>query len=529
MNSLRIHIPCVTLVLCQALLCAGRQTSSPESGLTESRETVTSAPETETPAQDFAGSSSCRECHENFYQLWAPSHHGLAMQPYTEPFAQANLTEHADPITVGAFQYQAAIGPDLGLVLETGPEGIKKYPIEQVLGGKNVYYFLTPWLRGRLQTLPLAYNVNTKSWFDTAESGVRHFPGNEQDERVHWTDPLYTFNTSCYDCHVSQLASNYNLETDTYRTEWAEAGINCETCHGPSQRHVENYQRAAKTGIEPNELGLISTRTFNHEQTNGMCNSCHAKMSPITASFQPSDRYFDHFDLITLDNPDFYPDGRDLGENYTMTSWRMSGCFKSGQLDCVYCHTSSGRYRFSEPDNALGACLPCHQSQADNFKAHTHHERNDKGPVCISCHMPMTSFAHMNRSDHSMRPPLPGVSAEFKSDIACLLCHTDKKAAWADKKVREWKGDTFQQPYLAQARLLDQARHGLWKNLDTMLATIQEANRDEIYATSFIRTLVTCEDNRKWPVLIDTLKKDPSPLVRSAAATALDGYYVEDA
>jgi tetratricopeptide (TPR) repeat protein len=231
--------------------------------------------------------------------------------------------------------------------------------------------------------------------------------------------------------------------------------------------------------------------------------------------------------LITLDNADFYPDARDLGENYTMTSWRMSGCFKAGNFDCIHCHTSSGRYRFSEPDDALGACLPCHQSKVDNFKAHTHHERKDKGPVCISCHMPMTSFAHMNRSDHSMRPPLPGVSAEFKSDIACLLCHTDKKADWADKTVREWKGDTFQQPYLEQARLLDQARHARWKNLDDMLATIQKEDRDEIYATSFIRTLVTCEDNRKWPVLVDTLKKDPSPLVRSAAATALDGYYAE--
>ena len=57
-------------------------------------------------------------------------------------------------------------------------------------------------------------------------------------------------------------------------------------------------------------------------------------------------RFFDHFDLVTLENPDFYPDGRDLGENYTYTSWRMSPCVKAGKLDCIHCHTSSGRYRF---------------------------------------------------------------------------------------------------------------------------------------------------------------------------------------
>jgi hypothetical protein len=31
----------------------------------------------------YAGSRSCIECHGKFYQLWATSRHGLAMQPYT--------------------------------------------------------------------------------------------------------------------------------------------------------------------------------------------------------------------------------------------------------------------------------------------------------------------------------------------------------------------------------------------------------------------------------------------------------------
>jgi len=55
------------------------------------------------------------------------------------------------------------------------------------LGGKNVYYFLTPMERGRLQTLPVAYDVRKKEWFDTAASGVRHFPG-QPDKPVDWKD-----------------------------------------------------------------------------------------------------------------------------------------------------------------------------------------------------------------------------------------------------------------------------------------------------------------------------------------------------
>jgi len=38
-------------------------------------------------------------------------------------------------------------------------------------------------------------------------------------------------------------------------------------------------------------------------------------MVPMTSTFQPGERYYDHFDLVTLEDPDFHPDGRDFGEN----------------------------------------------------------------------------------------------------------------------------------------------------------------------------------------------------------------------
>jgi len=45
----------------------------------------------------LAGSGSCRQCHESFYQLWAISRHGLAMQPYSPEFARENLTPAQAP------------------------------------------------------------------------------------------------------------------------------------------------------------------------------------------------------------------------------------------------------------------------------------------------------------------------------------------------------------------------------------------------------------------------------------------------
>src|SRR4030043_241420 len=58
----------------------------------------------------YAGSKSCIECHGKFYQLWATSRHGLAMQPYTPEFARANLTTQPKDLVIGKYRYRADIG-----------------------------------------------------------------------------------------------------------------------------------------------------------------------------------------------------------------------------------------------------------------------------------------------------------------------------------------------------------------------------------------------------------------------------------
>ena len=76
------------------------------------------------------------------------------MQPYTPEFAEERLTPQSGDVTIGNRKYHAEIGRRQGCVREIGPAGEKKYPIAHVMGGKNVYYFLTPLDRGRLQVLP---------------------------------------------------------------------------------------------------------------------------------------------------------------------------------------------------------------------------------------------------------------------------------------------------------------------------------------------------------------------------------------
>ena len=130
----------------------------------------------------------------------------------------------------------------------------------------------------------------------------------------------------------------------------------------------------------------------------------------------------------------------------------MSPCVKSGKLDCLHCHTSSGRYKFKAEEKVNDACLPCHQDKVTNSTAHTHHKPGTPGNKCISCHMPMTEFARMRRSDHSMLPPTPATTIAFKSPNACNNCHSDKSPQWADERVREWRERDYQEPGFTPVR-----------------------------------------------------------------------------
>lgn len=464
----------------------------------------------------YAGSASCRECHEVFYQRWVGSRHGLAMQVYTAEFAAANPMAQSPKVKIEDREYWAVIGAQ-GSVVENGPNGEKRHPITQVLGGKNVYYFLTPFLRGRLQVLPLAYDVRRHQWFDTASSALRQHAGME-DAPLSWTHRAFTFNTSCYSCHVSQLSKTYDLTTDSYQTRWLEPGINCETCHGPAARHLAET-RLKSYRNSSDRADIISVKAFSHEQKNSLCAACHAKLMPLTSEYRPGESFWDHFDLVTLEHADYYPDGRDLGENYTFTSWSLSPCVESGRLDCLHCHTSSGRLRLARGEENQ-ACSPCHDGIIRESEKHSRHKAGTEGDRCTACHMPSTEFARMRRSDHSMLPPSPAVTLAFGSPNACNLCHQDRDAVWSDRWVRKWYKRDYQARFLRQARLVDAARKSDWRKLPDIQGYVSAADSNPVIVTSLIRLLETCPDQSKWGTLRESLRSR-SPLVRGAAAQAL--------
>src|SRR5215471_15847712 len=59
--------------------------------------------------KQFAGSKTCYDCHTKFYDLWATSRHGLAMQAYSDAFAKKELQPQKKDVVIGKQSFRAEI------------------------------------------------------------------------------------------------------------------------------------------------------------------------------------------------------------------------------------------------------------------------------------------------------------------------------------------------------------------------------------------------------------------------------------
>lgn len=470
-----------------------------------------------------AGSAACRECHPVFHERWEHSRHGASVVSVSKAWAAREL---------GVLPAELSDSPDerfrlgwgdraLEMTVEENGGKPERLTADFALGGRDLWYLLGELGGDRLQVLPMAYDRRREEWFNPASSASRPHQEEEAVAGLNWRSPAYTFNDGCYACHVSGAGRSDAGPGSGATRWWEEPGIRCESCHGPGGEHVRAFREARESGRPAVDLKIIAAGDFTGPQIEGLCGSCHAKLAPIGGPFLPGNLFADHFDLALWEDTDFAVDGREQGETYTMTSWLSNRCAERGGLDCLHCHTSSGRNRFPG-EAADAACQPCHEERVAGSEQHSRHPAGEPGGRCVDCHMPVTEFARMRRHDHSFRPPTPAVTVEFGSPNACSGCHGDRGAAWADLQVRQWHGADYQAPVIRRARWLDRARKQDWSALDGLLQNLEEEHDEPVYVASMIRLLGPCDDERKLPVMIRALAH-PSPWVQASAAQGLAG------
>ncbi|NIV03992.1 hypothetical protein GWN26_09675, partial [Candidatus Saccharibacteria bacterium] len=350
--------------------------------------------------EDFAGSESCKECHEKEYNLWINSTHGKAGG------------EPGNVEIIAKFDGNPLVFKDAVVTPKITPNGEYVFIVEQdnrptriirvdaVVGGGHMYgggtqSFFTKLPDGTIRFLPFDFIRDENLWFVQLQEGKEWTPVSKEislNDLAHWT-PHRILGTmegtsNCQNCHGSQILLEYLPEKKRYRTRFRTLKINCEACHGPSKRHNELARLENHEELE--DLDMAALATFTKDSSLNVCFQCHSTKDMLQDEYLSGDNQNEYYslNLPILGSEPYLPDGRIRSFAY-QRNHVFSDCYVNGSMTCVDCHdphTQNYRDIVGNPlegrfDN--GQCTGCHASKARNPELHTFHKPDSTGNLCV--------------------------------------------------------------------------------------------------------------------------------------------------
>jgi len=398
----------------------------------------------------FVGSEACRDCHKPQYDRWKNSHHDLAMDVASDTTVRGdfNNATFAHAGVVSRFFRQG----DRFFVHTQGPDGIMAdFEITHTFGVTPLQQYLVPFPGGRMQCLPLAWDVNRKRWYHLYPESPP-----APDDWIYWTNAGQNWNGMCAECHSTNLKKNFDPETETYATTWSDIDVGCEACHGPGSRHVAwaRLPAMARPATAYYDLA-VKTAAMSARRQVELCAPCHSRRSSLGDNTHDFAHFLDYAIPQLLSGGLYFPDGQILEEVYVYGSFMQSKMYNR-DIRCSDCHDVHSTRRIKD-GNAL--CLQCHRAEVYDTATHHFHKKPGapgdpvKGPdgavlfavgtgaACEQCHMPGRVYMGIDyRPDHSFRVPRPDLTATTGSPNACNRCHWEKSAQWAQDAIVKWYG-----------------------------------------------------------------------------------------
>jgi len=398
----------------------------------------------------FVGSQKCMDCHKKQYDNWKDSHHDHAMDVVTDTTVLGNfdnaLFEHRG-VTSRFYKKNGQF-----FVHTQGPEGkMDDFEVKYTFGWYPLQQYLIPFPGGRLQCLPIAWDVRQKRWY--------HLTPNDPpppSDWLYWTNAGQNWNGMCAECHSTNLRKNYDIRKDAYATTWSDIDVGCEACHGPGSLHVEwSEMPEMARPPEENYRLLVKTSGLRSRELVELCAPCHSRRAILGDYTHAEPDLLDSMLPQLLNEGVYFADGQILEEVYVYGSFTQSKMYHR-DVRCSDCHDVHS-IKLVKEGNEL--CLQCHRrSEYDTKSHHFHKKKGEKGdPIrsrdgkvlfevgsgaeCAQCHMPGRYYMGIDyRPDHSFRVPRPDLSVAIRAPNACNRCHMDKTAGWSEESITKWYG-----------------------------------------------------------------------------------------
>lgn len=335
---------------------------------------------------EYAGAASCQSCHQEVYEQYSKSGHPYKIQR----------------ITGSPPSFPTGTSPGV----PSPPESTEWDDILYVIGGFG-------WK---------ARFIDREGYVLTGPGRQYNLPNSELGIEGHWVAydsgaaPRKAY--SCGDCHTtgwepSGIDGPFQHDLPGIRGVWAEPGVTCEGCHGPSAAHV-----AAPTEVVP-------TTAEN-------CIDCHSRGEPtqIDASGGLIRHHEQYEDLLA--SPHAALACSSCHDPHKSTKYDLGG-FKGTEATCGTCHS---QVEINVAREAHGACESCHMPFAVKSAVSTA-IIYDGGTVpkgdlrthiqSISTDPDWTMFLD---SGEFVRLDDRG-KAHLTLDYVCLSCHIERDLEWA--------------------------------------------------------------------------------------------------
>ena len=402
------------------------------------------------PGATFAGSRKCMECHKKEYDKWQDSHHDHAMDVANDDTVLGDFKNNLFEIHGVTSRFYRTDGKFL--VYTQGPGGhMAEFEVTHTFGWYPLQQYLVPFPGGRLQCLPVAWDVQKKEWYHL-------YPDEPMDPKdwLYWTNAAQNWNGMCAECHSTNLKKNYDIKADSYQTTWSEIDVGCEACHGPGSRHVTwaELPDMARPQVENYDLA-VKTSGLGSRELVELCAPCHSRRAILGDYTHAEPDLLDSMLPSLLTSELYFPDGQILDEVYVYGSFTQSKMYHR-DVRCSDCHDVHSVKPIKEGN---GLCLQCHRAEEYDTKEHHFHKKQGEqgepiksadgrvlfevgtGAECVLCHMPGRHYMGIDyRPDHSFRIPRPDLSIKIGSPNACNRCHVDKTAQWSDDYITKWYG-----------------------------------------------------------------------------------------
>ncbi|WP_440905436.1 multiheme c-type cytochrome [Catenovulum sp. SX2] len=473
-------------------------------------------------------SENCISCHKDVVDSWLQSDHAKAMDIVSDKtvlgdFNNANLSYFQQRVEFfkDNNKFKAKITDE-----SVTPAKVTEYQIDYVFGHYPLQQYLVDMPDGKKQVFPFTWDSRSKE-----EGGQRWYHIHSQEyiqeqDRLHWLQPLQNWNGMCADCHSDGLKRNYNPVKDAFESKWDNINIGCVSCHTVDAKHADDNYQSTKT-IEGVWQFATDAKIAQWHSLNGKprdnqfmdnCYACHALRSPLTDGITANNPFLDQFLPEFLVPPLYYADGQIKEEVYVHGSFKQSKMFEAG-VNCIDCHDPH-TYKIKSDTNGL--CLQCHEVNTYNVEQHHKHPIGSEGAECVSCHMPTTTYMGVDaRRDHSFSIPRPHLSDAFATPNACVSCHAkdadgqNKTNQWAAKQIEKWFGHDAKTP--AELVQYMQIHAGQASSLDQHLALAANLELDVMKRATLIRMLAYYFPQVTAKQLTPFVKND-DPLIRIAAA-----------